>query len=55
MPETASPSAENTLTQLVTGPSIREVAATALAPALNALYPQLTIDPTRRIRSSQCE
>ena len=46
MPDTASPSAENILTQLVTGPSIREVAATALAPALNALYPQLKIDPT---------
>ena len=46
MPDTASPSAENILTQLVTGPSIREVAATALAPALNALYPHLKIDPT---------
>lgn len=46
MPDTASPSAENILTQLVTGPSIREVAATALGPALNALYPQLKIDPT---------
>ncbi|WP_223480103.1 MULTISPECIES: dermonecrotic toxin domain-containing protein [unclassified Pseudomonas] len=46
MSDTLSPSAENVLTQLVTGPSIREVAATALAPALNALYPHLKIDPT---------
>ncbi|WLG53902.1 dermonecrotic toxin domain-containing protein [Pseudomonas sp. FP1742] len=46
MPETASPSAEDVLTQLVTGPSIGEVAATALAPALNELYPSLKIDPT---------
>ncbi|MGL6243886.1 dermonecrotic toxin domain-containing protein [Pseudomonas sp.] len=46
MPDTASPSSENILTQLVTGPSIREVAATALAPALNTLYPHLKIDPT---------
>ncbi len=46
MPDTASPSADNILTQLVTGPSIREVAATALGPALNALYPPLKIDPT---------
>ncbi|MHC8397749.1 dermonecrotic toxin domain-containing protein [Pseudomonas sp. LB3P93] len=46
MPETVAPSAEEVLTQLVTGPSIREVAASALSPALNALYPQLKIDPT---------
>jgi hypothetical protein len=46
MPETTATSAEYILTQLITGPSIREVAATALGPALNALYPQLKIDPT---------
>ena len=39
MSETVAPSAEELLTQLVTGPSIREVAAAALSPALNALYP----------------
>ena len=33
------------LTQLVTGPSIREVATHALQPALKALYPNLHIDP----------
>lgn len=33
------------LTQLVTGPSIREVATRTLLPALKSLYPQLTIDP----------
>ncbi|PMV80817.1 MULTISPECIES: dermonecrotic toxin domain-containing protein [unclassified Pseudomonas] len=46
MSETVAPSAEELLTQLVTGPSIREVAAAALSPALNALYPLLRIDPT---------
>ena len=39
-------SAQNALlTQLVTGPSIREVATHALQPALKALYPNLHIDP----------
>jgi hypothetical protein len=33
------------LTQLVAGPSIREVATHALQPALKTLYPQLSIDP----------
>lgn len=33
------------LTQLVTGPSIREVATHALQPALKALYPNVQIDP----------
>ncbi|WP_223532003.1 DUF6543 domain-containing protein [Pseudomonas sp. GL-RE-20] len=33
------------LTQLVAGPSIREVATHALQPALKALYPDLHIDP----------
>lgn len=46
MPETASPSAEDVLTQLVTGPSISEVASTFLRPALSTLYPHITIDPT---------
>lgn len=46
MPETTTPNAEDVLTQLVTGPSIREVAATTLAPALSKLYPSLKIDPT---------
>jgi hypothetical protein len=36
---------EALLTQLVAGPSIREVATHALQPALNILYPQLSIDP----------
>jgi hypothetical protein len=36
---------EALLTQLVAGPSIREVATHALQPALKALYPQLQIDP----------
>ena len=34
------------LTELVTGPSISEVAAKFLRSELNALYPQLKIDPT---------
>ncbi|NWC96192.1 MULTISPECIES: dermonecrotic toxin domain-containing protein [unclassified Pseudomonas] len=33
------------LTQLTTGPSIREVAAKILRPALKELYPELEIDP----------
>jgi hypothetical protein len=33
------------LTQLTTGPSIREVAAKILRPALKELYPELDIDP----------
>ncbi|MHC8317037.1 dermonecrotic toxin domain-containing protein [Pseudomonas sp. LB3P31] len=46
MPEIdITPSSENVLTQLITGPLIREVAATVLSPALNALYPRLKIDP----------
>lgn len=36
---------DNLLTQLVAGPSIREVATQALLPALKSLYPQLDIDP----------
>ncbi|RON35411.1 dermonecrotic toxin domain-containing protein [Pseudomonas brassicacearum] len=45
MPDTPSPSAEDVLTQLVTGPSISEVASTFLRPALKARYPDLKIDP----------
>jgi hypothetical protein len=53
MPDTSSsPSAPDLsadqdalLTQLVAGPSIREVATHALQPALRALYPDLHIDP----------
>ncbi|MCM8741652.1 DUF6543 domain-containing protein [Pseudomonas koreensis] len=36
---------DDLVTQLVTGPSIREVATQALLPALKTLYPQLDIDP----------
>ncbi len=49
MPESPSANASlNTnalVTQLTTGPSLREVAAAALQPQLRALYPQLDIDP----------
>jgi hypothetical protein len=39
------PDQEALLTQLVAGPSIREVATHALQPALKTLYPHLSIDP----------
>lgn len=45
MPNPASPNTNALITQLTTGPSISEVAATALRPALKTLYPQLDIDP----------
>jgi hypothetical protein len=45
MPETSTPSSVDVLTQLITGPSLTEVASTALRPALAMLYPQLDIDP----------
>ncbi|WP_223594423.1 dermonecrotic toxin domain-containing protein [Pseudomonas sp. A-R-19] len=53
MPDTSSPASASglsddqdaLLTQLVAGPSIREVATHALQPALKALYPNLHIDP----------
>jgi hypothetical protein len=53
MTDTSSPPSETglstdqdaLLTQLVAGPSIREVATHALQPALKTLYPQLSIDP----------
>ncbi len=45
MPELPTPSAVDIVTQLVTGPSLHEVAAKTLAPALKTLYPDLEIDP----------
>ncbi|TMU82486.1 hypothetical protein FGA82_03040 [Pseudomonas fluorescens] len=47
MPEIPSPSAVDILTQLVTGPSLREIASKALRPALKTLYPDIDIDPQR--------
>lgn len=45
MPEIPSPSSIDVITQLVTGPSLREVAAKTLRPALKKLYPDQDIDP----------
>lgn len=45
MPDTSPPSAVDVLTQLITGPSLTEVASNALRPALTTLYPRLDIDP----------
>ncbi|RKS20227.1 hypothetical protein BJ917_4122 [Pseudomonas sp. WPR_5_2] len=45
MPETSSPSAVDVLTQLVTGPSLQDVASKVLRPALKTLYPSLDLDP----------
>jgi hypothetical protein len=48
MPSTdtqASVNPNDVLTQLVTGPSIREVATNVLRPALKKLYPDLKTDP----------
>lgn len=42
---TLSVPATDLLTQLVTGPSLREVATTVLRAELNALYPTLELDP----------
>lgn len=47
MPDTSSTRSEDVLTQLVTGPSLREVASNALRTALDAAYPSLHIDPTQ--------
>lgn len=44
-PEQESLNGNALLTQLTTGPSIREVAAKILRPALKELYPELDIDP----------
>ncbi|HEF4759167.1 TPA: hypothetical protein SAN82_001576 [Pseudomonas putida] len=46
MPETNLQKEKDVLTELVTGPSISEVAANVLRTELNKLYPQLKIDPT---------
>lgn len=45
MPESSPTSAVDVLTQLVTGPSLTEVASNALRPALKTLYPNLEINP----------
>ncbi|WP_277759892.1 DUF6543 domain-containing protein [Pseudomonas sp. A34-9] len=45
MPEIPSPSAVDVVTQLVTGPSIQEVASKTLQPALKTLYPEIDLDP----------
>jgi hypothetical protein len=49
MSEKPAPSAIDVLSQLVSGPSLSEVAANALLPALVKLYPQQVIDPTLAI------
>ena len=45
MSEKASPSAVDAVTQLMSGPSLREIASKTLRPALKTLYPDLDIDP----------
>nr|WP_180206035.1 DUF6543 domain-containing protein [Pseudomonas sp. SbOxS1]NYU06258.1 hypothetical protein [Pseudomonas sp. SbOxS1] len=45
MPDTPPSNPDDILTQLVTGPSIREVASTSIRTALDTEYPQLHIDP----------
>lgn len=45
MPERTAPSAVDVLTQLVSGPSLTEVATSTLLPALAQLYPQQSIEP----------
>jgi hypothetical protein len=45
MPKTSPTSAVDVVTQLVTGPSLQEVATKTLRPALKTLYPDLDIDP----------
>ncbi|MCX2543489.1 DUF6543 domain-containing protein [Pseudomonas sp. COW5] len=45
MPEIPHQKELDLLTELVTGPSVNEVAAHFLRPELDALYPQLKIDP----------
>ncbi|MFJ2711396.1 dermonecrotic toxin domain-containing protein [Pseudomonas sp. NPDC087346] len=47
MPESTTPSAVDVLTQLVSGPSLTEVASNTLIPILAKMYPLLSIDPTR--------
>ncbi|WP_419712770.1 dermonecrotic toxin domain-containing protein [Pseudomonas sp. NFX224] len=45
MPEITTPGAPDAFTQLVSGPSLTEVASTTLRAALSQQYPELTIDP----------
>ncbi|WP_445180408.1 dermonecrotic toxin domain-containing protein [Pseudomonas sp. McL0111] len=45
MPESTTPSAVDVLTQLVSGPSLTEVATQTLRPVLVQLYPRQTIEP----------
>lgn len=45
MPAIPSNNPDDILTQLVTGPSLREVASTSIRTALDTEYPQLHIDP----------
>jgi len=45
MPETLRPDIVDLQTRLLSGPSLRDAASNALRPALNALYPNLDIDP----------
>jgi hypothetical protein len=45
MPEIPKASAVDIVTQLVTGPSLREVATKTLRQSLRTLYPNLDIDP----------
>jgi hypothetical protein len=47
MPDTSSTRSEDVLTQLVTGPSLWEVASNALRTALDSTYPNLGIDPVK--------
>jgi hypothetical protein len=47
MPDTSSTRSEDVLTQLVTGPSLWEVASNALRTALDSAYPSLGIDPVK--------
>jgi hypothetical protein len=47
MPEIPFTRSEEILTQLVTGPSIREVASAALRAALTIAFPSLNIDPAQ--------
>lgn len=49
MPEIPTPSAVDVLTQLVTGPSLWEVATNTLRPALKTLYPELELDPRQTL------
>jgi hypothetical protein len=45
VPDFLQPNTVDVVTQLMTGPSLREVASKTLKPALKELYPSLDIDP----------